>query len=170
LSFTLSQPESGGHLSAPGDGLHIPATGGISRWVFGDTYTMKLTGELTNGSISLIEASVPAGGGPVPHTHANEDEIFYLQSGELEFVSGERAFTAGPGDVVFIPRTTVHRFRNPGIRPATMLFMYTPGGAEGIFIEGGDEPVAGQPAQMWGPERLPPLADLLVKYGIEVVP
>ncbi|MFJ6895674.1 cupin domain-containing protein [Streptomyces hokutonensis] len=169
MSFILPQPEFPQHSDA-GGGLHVPADAGVSRWVFGDTYTAKLTGQLTNGSLGLVEASVPPGGGPVGHTHAHEDEIFYLLSGELEFLSGERTFTAGPGDVVFIPRTVHHRFRNAGIRPASMLFMYTPGGAEGIFIEGGDEPEAGKAAQMWGPERLPQLADLLVKYGVEVVP
>ena len=127
MSFTLSQPDPG--LHAVGDRLHVPADGGVTKWVFGDTYTIKLTAQLTNGSLALMEASVPPGGGPIPHTHAHEDEIFYLISGELEFLSGDQTFTAGPGDVVFIPRTLPHRFRNNGVRPATMLFLYTPGGA-----------------------------------------
>jgi len=168
VSFTLSQPEPVLHTA--GDGLHIPADGGVAKWVFGDTYTVKLSAEHTNGSLSLMEASVPPGGGPIPHTHAHEDEIFYLLSGEMEFLRGDQIFIAGPGDVVFIPRTLPHRFRNVGIRAATMLFLYTPGGAEGVFLEGGDEPVPGQPAPLWGPERLPGLADLMVKYGIEAAP
>jgi len=85
-------------------------------------------------------------------------------------LTGDRTFIAGPGDVVFIPRTLPHRFRNVGIRAATMLFLYTPGGAEGVFLDGGDVPTPGQPAPLWGPERLPGLADLMVKHGIEAVP
>lgn len=150
-------------------GLHVPASAGVSKWVYADTYTVKLSADLTNGSLSLMEASVPPGGGPVPHTHAHEDEIFYLLSGELEFLSGERTFIAGPGDVVFIPRTLPHRFRNVGVSAAKMLFLYTPGGSEGLFLEIGDEPQPGQQAPVWGPERLPPIADIIAKYGVTPV-
>jgi mannose-6-phosphate isomerase-like protein (cupin superfamily) len=169
VSFTLPQPQSGPDSAASG-GLHVPAGMGVTRWVFGDTYTMKLTSELTNGSLGLVEASVPPGGGPVAHTHAGEDEIFCLISGELEFLCGERIFSAGPGDVVFVPRTLRHRFLNKGLEPVKMYFLYTPGGSEGILVEAGDEPEPGRPAPLWGPERLGVLGDLMVKYGIEVVP
>jgi mannose-6-phosphate isomerase-like protein (cupin superfamily) len=169
VSFTLPQSQTDLPLYA-GSRFHVPADAGVTKWVFGDTYTMKLTAQQTSGSLGLVEASVPPGGGPVAHTHAGEDEIFYLLSGELEFLSGDQTFTARPGDVVFIPRTVHHRFRNTGIRPASMLFMYTPGGAENIFLEAGDEPEPGTAAPFWGPERLPLLADLLVKYGIDVIP
>jgi hypothetical protein len=47
-----------------------------------------------------------------------------------------------------------------------MLFLYTPGGAENIFIEAGDEPEPGKAAPFWGSERLPLLAPLMDKYGI----
>jgi len=125
VSFTLPQSQTDLPLYA-GSRFHVPADAGVTKWVFGDTYTMKLTAQQTSGSLGLVEASVPPGGGPVAHTHAGEDEIFYLLSGELEFLSGDQTFTARPGDVVFIPRTVHHRFRNIGIRPASMLFMYTP--------------------------------------------
>jgi mannose-6-phosphate isomerase-like protein (cupin superfamily) len=169
VSFSLIPPQPGLYI-AEGDALHVPAAGGVTKWVFGDTYTIKLTSHLTNGSVGLTEAWVPPGSGPVAHTHAGEDETFFLLDGELEFLSGERTFTAGPGDAVFIPRTVRHRFRNVGLHPARMLFLYTPGGPENIFLDAGDEPQAGQTAPQWGPERIPPLADFLVKYGIEVLP
>jgi len=170
MSVSLSQPEPSLHAAAIGDALYVPAAAGATKWVFGDTYTIKLTSQLTKGSLGLVEASVPPGCGPVAHTHAGEDEIFYMLSGELEFLSGEQTFIAGPGDVVFIPRTVRHRFHNAGLHHVKMLFLYTPGGPENIFLEGGDEPKPGQTAQLWGPERLPGLADLMVKYGIEALP
>ena len=168
VSFVLPQPEPA--LQTAGGGLLIPAGEGVCRWVFGDTYTTKLTSHLTNGSLGLVEASVPPGGGPIPHTHAGEDEIFYLLSGELEFLCDDKVFMAEAGDLVFIPRTSPHRFLNKGLRPCSMLFMYTPGGAEGVFIEGGDQPEPGRPAPFWGPERLPVLGPLMEKYGIAPVP
>jgi quercetin dioxygenase-like cupin family protein len=63
------------------------ASDGITKWFSGDVYTVKATAANTNRSLGAIDASVPPGGGPVPHTHPGHDEIFYLLSGELEFLS-----------------------------------------------------------------------------------
>jgi quercetin dioxygenase-like cupin family protein len=102
-------------------------------------------------------------------THPGHDEIFYLLSGALEFLDGEDTFVAGPGDLIFVPRGHRHRFTNTGLHPARMLFLYTPGGVEQVFVEGGDDPVAGQQVPNWGPERFgPALLDLLTKYGTDV--
>lgn len=92
-------------------------------------------------------------------------------SGELEFLQGDRVLTAGAGDVVFIKRGDTHRFHNPGIQPARMVFVYTPGGPETLFIEGGDEPEPGVQVQPWGPERLDEhLMGLLAKYDTALPP
>lgn len=46
-----------------------------------------------------------------------------------------------------------------------MVFVYTPGGAEGLFIEAGDEPKPGVQVQPWGPKRIDDHAlSLLPKY------
>jgi quercetin dioxygenase-like cupin family protein len=149
--------------------LYVPAGEGITRWFSGDVYTVKATAADTNGSLGAIEASVPPGGGPVPHTHPGHDEVFYLLSGQLEFLDGEETFTAGAGDLVFVARGNRHRFTNTGLHPARMLFFYTPGGVEQVFVEGGDEPVARQQVPNWPPERFDAtLLGLLKKYGTDV--
>ena len=49
--------------------------------------------------------------------------------------------------------------------PPGLVFIYTPGGAEGLFVEGGDEPQPGVQMQPWGPERIDErMVGLLVKY------
>lgn len=150
--------------------IHIPARGGVTTWFNGDILTTKLTAADTNGALGLIEATCPPGGGPAPHVHRNSDETFYLTSGELEFLQGDRVVTAGAGDVVFCPRGITHRFYNPGIQPARMVFIYTPGGPEGLFIEAGDEPVPAVQVQPWGMERLDEhLLSLLPKYDVAPV-
>jgi quercetin dioxygenase-like cupin family protein len=149
-------------------GLYVPADAGVTKWFSGDIYTVKATAESTNGALGAVEASVPPGGGPVPHTHPHHDEIFYLLSGELEFLDGEKTFIAGQGDFIFVPRGSRHRFKNTGLHPARMLFLYTPGGVEQVFIEGGDEPRAGEQVPNWGPERFgPAMLDLLKKYDTD---
>jgi quercetin dioxygenase-like cupin family protein len=51
---------------------------------------------------------VPPGGGPAPHVHERTGETFYVVNGELEVLMGDTTFTASAGDVVFLPRGTVH--------------------------------------------------------------
>ncbi|MFJ9759510.1 cupin domain-containing protein [Streptomyces sp. NPDC101149] len=148
-------------------GIYVPPDGGIVRWFSGDVYTIKLTAEQTGGSVGILEASVPPGGGPAAHSHTDQDETFYLISGELEFLDGDRIFNAGPGGLVHCPRGTRHRFKNVGFHTARMLFFYTPGGSEGLFLEGGDEPQPGVAVPPWGPEKFEneSMLELFKKYG-----
>jgi quercetin dioxygenase-like cupin family protein len=169
MSIVIPSTEPSGSPSTIQRALHVPAGNGVTKWFSGDIYTVKATAADTGGSIGAVDASVPPGGGPVPHIHPGHDEIFYLLSGALEFSDEEDTFVAGPGDLLFVPRGRRHGFTNTGLHPARMLFLYTPGGVEQVFVEGGDEPVAGQQVPNWGPERFDTaLLDLLSKYGTDV--
>ena len=77
MSISLSQPDPS-PCTAIGEAVHVPAGAGVTTWFSGDTDTIKLASQLADGSLGFIEASVPPGGGPVAHTHAHEDEIWYL--------------------------------------------------------------------------------------------
>ncbi|MET8406409.1 cupin domain-containing protein [Streptomyces sp900116325] len=157
----------GGDSRRRESGIHIPSSGGIVKWFSGDVYTIKLTADQTGGAVGVLEASVPPGGGPAAHIHIDQDETFYLISGELEFLDGEQTFTAGPGSLIHCPRGTRHRFKNVGFHTAHMLFFYTPGGSEGLFVEGGDDPQPGVAVPTWGPERFQSksMLELFKKYG-----
>ena len=103
--------------------------------------------------------------------HERSDETFYVIAGEVEFALDGDTFLAKPEDVVFVPRGVLHRFHNPGIRPATMVFVYTPGGPEGLFVEGGDAPIPATQVQPWGPERIDDrLLALLAKHDTVLPP
>jgi quercetin dioxygenase-like cupin family protein len=95
MSIVILSTEPTGSPSAS-RALYVPAGDGITRWFSGDVYTVKATAADTNGSLGAVDASVPPGGGLVPHTHPGHDEIFYLFSGALEFLDGENTFVAGP--------------------------------------------------------------------------
>jgi quercetin dioxygenase-like cupin family protein len=150
--------------------LHVPPGEGLVRWVSGDEYTLKATRSSTNGSLGFIEAVVPPGGGPIAHSHADEDEAFYIQSGQLEFLDGEKTFVAETGSFVFIPRGHRHRFKNIGAEAAHTLFLFTPAGPEDFFIEGGDEPVPGGQPQPWDMDRAMQGAELAERTGMSVLP
>ncbi|MDG4865136.1 cupin domain-containing protein [Streptomyces sp. T-3] len=133
---------SGAHPE--GDVVHYAAGEGPTYW-FGDAiYTFKATKENTGGSLTFAEATVPPGGGPPPHIHPNADEAFFILSGEIEFLNGEKTFVAGAGSFVFVPRGTRHRFRNIGSQTAHLLFMFTPAYLEKFFMEIGQEARAGE--------------------------
>jgi quercetin dioxygenase-like cupin family protein len=51
----------------------------------------------TDGEYSVVEETVPPGGGTPFHVHCLEDEIFYVLEGEFEVQSGERTFIRKKG-------------------------------------------------------------------------
>ncbi|GIJ46707.1 hypothetical protein Val02_35930 [Virgisporangium aliadipatigenens] len=150
--------------------LHVPAGEGLTKWVSGDIYTMKATAKDTNGAFAFIEAIVPPDSGPIAHAHTAEDEAFYLLDGALEFLDGDRTFVAEAGSFLFIPRGRRHRFKNISNTPARTLFMFTPGGPEALFVEGGDEPVPGQQPVVWDMDRAAQVADIIERTGLVVLP
>lgn len=170
MTFFIPEADDDDRFTKRG-ALHVPSGEGITKWFSGDVYTVKLQARQTHGALGLIEASVPAGSGPVAHTHADQDETFYIISGELEFLDGDATYMARAGDIVHCPRRIRHRFHNVGLHTAKMIFFYTPGGTEQTFIEGGDEPVAGQSVRPWGPERIDDrFIQVLERYGTTALP
>lgn len=151
------------------DGLHVRHIG-----VVGDTYTILLTGNETGGRFCLIDMHVPAGGGPPPHRHDFE-ETFVLLEGELDFVFRGAHQAAHAGETVHIPANAPHVFRNSSERPARMLCLCAPAGAEEFFLEIG-VPVATRTAV---PPKLDAAAEaqfrakvaaLAPKYRTEILP
>ena len=152
--------------------LHVPAGDGITKWFAGDVYTFKFTASQTDGKLGMIEATVPPGGGPPAHVHNDSEETFYILSGELEFLEGDRLFIARPGDAVFCPRGIRHRFKNTGVHVARMLFWHNPGQFDDIFLEGGQDPVPGHmPAPMpLGDYATEQMNELITRHQAEVLP
>jgi mannose-6-phosphate isomerase-like protein (cupin superfamily) len=145
--------------------VYVPAGKGPSICVAGDTYTIKASRENTTGTLAFLEASVPPGAGPKPHVHTREDEAYYILSGELEILNRNQTFVAGPGDFIFIPRGILHRFRNPGIHTARMVFLFTPAGFDDFLMEVGKPARPGLPSAPWLPEDDDRIAAAGPRYG-----
>jgi len=87
-----------------------------------------LTGNDTNGSMSVFEMTVPAGGKvPVP-AHKNDayEETLYGLQGVLTWTIDGQRFEVGPGQAVCIPRGAVHRFDNFGREDVKQLAVISP--------------------------------------------
>jgi quercetin dioxygenase-like cupin family protein len=152
--------------------VYVPATDGVTTWFDSAAGTVKLRAVSTHGTLGLVEVSVQPGVGPAGHAHLECDETFYVLSGEIEVLDGDAYFRAGPGDIVHVPRGSRHGFKCVGFHPARILVLFTPGGQEGIFIEGGDEARADVPVPVWGSERWsdPDLVELFKKYRVDALP
>ncbi|GGZ18716.1 quercetin 2,3-dioxygenase [Streptomyces nitrosporeus] len=145
--------------------LHIPAGQGSAVWLNGDVYSVKVGHRESEGSLAVLEASVPPGGGPPLHDHRHEDEAFYLIEGELEIYAGDETYTVRAGDFVFVPRGTVHGFKNTGLHTAKQLLLFTPGGFERFFLEAGKEAVRGENIPPFNPADNPRAKQVAEKYG-----
>lgn len=148
-----------GYVLTPNAGHHV--------WFLDTRMSVKAGGDQTRGSFTFLEWTAPAGFGPPRHVHHREDEAFYLLDGELTVDCGDRRWTAGPGDFVFLPRGIAHSFV-VARGPVHGLQITSPAGFEQFIDE------LGRPAEHLGlPEPSAPDVPLLIeasqRYGHEIV-
>jgi quercetin dioxygenase-like cupin family protein len=78
---------------------------------YGIDFTVK-AGELGQGRrLAFVEYTTRAGEEPPDHTHATEDEIFYVLEGDLTFRCGDETFELSTGGFVFLPRGIEHGYK-----------------------------------------------------------
>jgi quercetin dioxygenase-like cupin family protein len=147
-------------------GIFRPPGEGETTLLFGDSYTVKAAGEETDGTLSVIEATLaPHSSGTPLHINTREDENYYIVEGTLTFQLGESAVEAPAGTFVHIPRDAVHTHWNATAAPVKMLGVPSPAGFERFFAE-----LAGLMAQTpSGPSDVGRIAALYEKYGLQVV-
>jgi mannose-6-phosphate isomerase-like protein (cupin superfamily) len=97
---------------------------------FGLDMKVLLTTDATGGATSVIMAWHKPGEGPPAHVHFSQDETLFILEGAYEVTVDNQTATVGPGAVVFIPRTTVHRFTSVGDKTGAMLGWSLPGGQD----------------------------------------
>jgi quercetin dioxygenase-like cupin family protein len=102
----------------------------------GDTYTITITGDDTDGRFSVIDMHIPPDGGPPPHRHDFE-ETFIVLEGEIEATFRGNKSVVRAGDTVNIPSNAPHQFHNVSSRPARLLCICSPAGQENFFLEVG---------------------------------
>jgi len=100
---------------------------------FGSEAIFKLTGENTGGNFTLCLGVVPPGGGPPPHVHSVDEEIFIIIEGQYNFLIGETWHEVGPGAVVYLPRGNPHTFKNVSDKPSRHWAMLNPSGFETFY-------------------------------------
>jgi quercetin dioxygenase-like cupin family protein len=135
----------------------------------GDRYTVKRHAGETAGHLGLLHFAIPPGGGPIPHIHHREEEIFVVLRGHLSLYADGLRTHASPGQVICLPRGLPHGFHNLTSEPAEMLCLLAPGGGERFFVE------AGRPAQDGevpapDPAELRRILAVATRHGVEMRP
>ncbi len=104
--------------------------------IAGGSYRIIVSGDETNGEFAVIEMTVPPKAGPVPHSHTEIDESFFVLEGKVNFFTEEGNFKAEKGAFVNIPKGgLIHNFKNESNEPAILLCTVMPSGAEKMFEE-----------------------------------
>ena len=118
-------------LARPDTDQSLPHIG-----LVGDTYTILLSGDDTNGRYCLIDMHIPPGGGPGPHRHDFE-ETFILLAGEIEATFRGEKSVVRAGETLHIPANAPHSFTNASGRITRLLCVCAPAGQEEFFAQVG---------------------------------
>jgi quercetin dioxygenase-like cupin family protein len=141
--------------------------------IVGDTYTILISGEDTDGRYCLIDMHIPPGGGPPPHRHDFEESFTILQ-GKIEFSFRCEKKVVRKGETVNIPANAPHSFTNASQHPVRLLCINAPAGLDEFFLALG-VPVASRttPARVLDQAAkaamMAKTASLLPKYRTEMV-
>lgn len=83
--------------------------------------------------MAVMTVEVPPGSGVPPHSHATEEEAYFVLDGSLAMTIDEADFDLRAGDYAHVPPGAVHGYRNAG--PDTVRFLaWTVGGAIDEFF------------------------------------
>jgi len=123
-----------------------------------------LEGRQTGGSLAVFEFDVPAGARvPAAHSHDGYEETIYGLEGVLTWTVEGTETEVGPGEVLLIPRGSVHRFDNNGDLDASALAIVTPGILGPVYFR---EIAAVIDAAAGGPPDLTAIADVMRRHGL----
>lgn len=118
---------------APGAGRAYDL--GAMRGVF------KADGAETGDRYCVSEWSVePGGGGPGPHSHEANEELFLVTEGTMSFLVDEDWIDAPTGTFLRVPAGVTHDFANRTSEPATAFNVFVPGGFEAPFRDWTGDP------------------------------
>src|ERR1700756_4905148 len=106
---------------------------GFATTSWGEHARARLRGAQTDGRLSMLAYGCPAGFGPARHLHREDDEILLIERGTIAVWTPHECRTAGPGDVIMLPKRVPHTWRAYGDDPIRFQVIVTPGEFEPFF-------------------------------------
>jgi quercetin dioxygenase-like cupin family protein len=126
-----------------------------------------LTGDDTNGSLSVFEMTVGAGQKIPAPAHRNDayEEMLYGIEGVLTWTIDGQPIDVGPGQSACIPRGAVDRFDNFGAVAAKQLVVITPAIMGPAYFK---EVVELMKASAGGPPDPVKMVDVFKRHGMTI--
>jgi len=127
-----------------------------------------LTGEDSNGSVSVFEMLVPAGQKLAAPSHKNDayEEVLYGIEGVLTWTIDGTPIEVGPGQTLCIPRGAAHRFDNFGTKDVKQLVVITPAIMGPAYFREAAEVIG---AAAGGPPDRVKMIDVFRRHGMTIV-
>jgi quercetin dioxygenase-like cupin family protein len=128
-----------------------------------------LTGDDSNGSVSVFEVFVPAGEKLAAPAHKNDayEEMLYGIRGVLTWTVDGMPIEVGPGQALCIPRGAVHRFDNFGSEDVKQLAVITPAIMGPAYFREAAEVIG---AAAGGPPDPVKMTEVFRRHGMTVAP
>jgi Uncharacterized conserved protein, contains double-stranded beta-helix domain len=97
-------------------------------WIyrFGIDFTVKSSEVQPGSGAAILEYSTKMGEEPPSHTHATEDEMFYVLEGAITFQCGEESFDLEKGGFIFLPHGIRHGYTIRGEEVVRLLVVTSP--------------------------------------------
>jgi quercetin dioxygenase-like cupin family protein len=148
---------------------HLAGDEGPALWHLGGLLTFKATSDTTAGRLWVQEARGARGYASPLHSHAREDEAFYVLDGEIAVYVGDQTITATPGSFLWAPRDVPHAYCVESDE-ARFLALSTDSALDRFFFATG-EPAGARtlPPPPEGPPDIPALVAALAEHGVEIV-
>jgi quercetin dioxygenase-like cupin family protein len=113
--------------------LALPAGQG---WTYrfaelGIDFVVKVGEQRQGRRLAVFELTTRAGEEPPVHTHATEDEFFYVLQGQVAFRCGDDRFEVADGGSVLLPRGIPHGYRITSAGDAKLLVVTAPAPDDG---------------------------------------
>jgi quercetin 2,3-dioxygenase len=96
--------------------------------------SVKVSSRTTDGALCMFEYEGHVQGGPPLHVHHDQDEIYFIRSGQFTFEVGGARHELSDGDTIFLPRGVPHTFVQRSER-GRLVFMFTPAGSMESYFE-----------------------------------
>lgn len=109
--------------------------GNVLKPFAGDRFFCKVSGRDCNGDSYIFESTREEEGGPLLHTHFEQDEWWYVLKGQFLIKVGSATYEAGPGDFVYGPRMVPHTFSKVGTGIGKLLIGFHPAGKMQEYFE-----------------------------------
>ena len=74
---------------------------------------------------SVMHFNLPTKGCVELHCHPNEEEIYYILSGDAGVKIDKQYYTLGEGDLLYIPPNKAHELKNIGTQVLKMLAIFS---------------------------------------------